>query len=87
MASHKSAKKRIRQTLKIAERNRAIRSRMRNTVRRARAALEANAENKLDLVQAAIKDVQRAGSKNVLKRQTAQRYVSRLMRAAGRAQA
>lgn len=84
MAQHKSAEKRNRQNQKRNIRNSAVRSRMRKAVKAARQALESGAADKGELVAAAIREVQKAGSKNIIKSNTVSRYVSRLARAAHR---
>lgn len=79
MANHKSAEKRIRQTIKRTERNRYYRTRMKNIVRSIRNAVIAG-----DLTQAqenlkiANKELHKFVSKNILKKNTASRKVSRL---------
>jgi small subunit ribosomal protein S20 len=76
---HKSAVKRHRQSLKRAERNKAIRSRVRNCVRELRETIEKkdldNAETQL---RAVVKTLTKAVSKGVLHRNSASRRVSRL---------
>lgn len=84
MANHPSAKKRNRQNQKRRARNFANRSRVRTAIKNARMAISENAENKDALVKAAIREVYRTASKNVLAKNAASRTVSRLMRAAGR---
>lgn len=84
MAQHKSAEKRNRQNQKRNSRNTALRSRMRKAIKAARQAMDSGAADKGDLVAAAIREVQKAGSKNVIKANTVSRYVSRLARAAHR---
>lgn len=84
MAQHKSAKKRHRQNVVRNIRNRGLRSQMRSAIKEARAAVETGADNKGDLLKAAISVVSRAASKKVLKPETASRYMSRLMRAGNR---
>ena len=81
MAQHKSAEKRNRQNIKRKARNNTIRARMRTAIKAARAAISSSAENKDALVTKALSEINRAASKNVLKKTTAGRYVSRLMRA------
>jgi small subunit ribosomal protein S20 len=83
VAQHKSAKKRNRQNIVRKIRNNDIRARMRTVVKAARAAIASQAENKDALVKKAISQISRAASKNILKTETARRYVSRLMRASG----
>lgn len=82
MANHKSAIKRNRQNTVRATRNKSIRSRVRNAIKHARAAIEAGAEDKNALVDQAVREVYRATSLNVLPQRTASRTVSRLMKAA-----
>lgn len=84
MAQHKSAEKRNRQNQKRSARNTALRSRMRKALKAARSALETGAADKAELVALAIREVQKAGTKNVLNGNTVSRYVSRLARAANR---
>jgi len=81
VAQHKSAEKRNRQNIVRKTRNNDIRSRMRTAVKAARAAIADQAENKDALVKKALSEISRAASKNVLKKTTAGRYMSRLMRA------
>jgi small subunit ribosomal protein S20 len=81
VAQHKSAEKRNRQNIVRKIRNNDIRSRMRTAVKAARAAITDQAENKDALVKKALSEISRAASKNVLKKSTAGRYMSRLMRA------
>ena len=81
MAYHPSADKRNRQNLKRRERNSALRSRMRTAVKRARQAITDKAADKDALVKAAIREIYKARSKNVLPANSASRTVSRLMKA------
>lgn len=83
MANHRSAEKRNRQNNERNARNRSIRSRVRRAIRLAREAVAAKADNSEVLVKAAITEVYRAASKNVLPAGNASRTVSRLMKAAG----
>ena len=84
MANHKSAKKRMRQSENRRIRNRSVRSRMRNSIKRAREALASGADNKAELVKHALSEISRAASKNVLKKGTASRYMARLTRASSK---
>lgn len=86
MANHPSAKKRFRQNVKRNARNTALRSRMRNAVRAARAAIEDQSEDRQSLVDHAVKVIQKTASKKVIHRNTASRYVSRLVKAHVRAE-
>ncbi|WP_457605558.1 30S ribosomal protein S20 [Nitratifractor sp.] len=79
MAHHKSAKKRIRQTIKKTERNRYYRTRMKNIVRAVREAAESGDKEKaMAAFQVANKQLHHYVSKGFLKKQTASRKVSRL---------
>jgi small subunit ribosomal protein S20 len=84
VAQHPSAEKRNRQSQLRKARNAATRSRMRTAVKAARTALESKAANKDELLKKAVADINRAASKNVVKKGTASRHVSRLMKAAGK---
>lgn len=79
MASHDSARKRIRQTAKRTERLRRIRSTTRTYMKRLRVALSKNdkqtAEESLRKV---ISQIDRAVSKGVFHRRTGSRYIARL---------
>lgn len=86
MANHASAKKRHRQNVKRNERNTAYRSRMRNAVRAARAAIESGDDDRQTLVDHAVRIIQKTASKRVIHRNTASRYVSRLVQANYRAE-
>lgn len=81
MANHPSAAKRNRQNVRRNERNTSLRSRMRNAIREARAAIESNADDRTQLVTHAVKIIQKTASKNIIHKNTASRYVSRIVRA------
>ena len=79
MAHHKSAKKRIKQTIKKTERNRYYRTRMKNIIRAVREAAEAGDKAKaMEAFKVANKQLHHYVSKGFLKKQTASRKVSRL---------
>ena len=78
MANNKSAIKRIRQSEKRRLRNRLTIGTMRTAVKKARAAVDTNAENAAELVKLATATIDKAVSKGALKRTTASRYISRL---------
>lgn len=82
MASHKSAAKRARQSVRRNERNNRVRSNMRTVVKKAVSA-PADAAN----IQGAIREVQKAASKGVIPKRQAARRVSRLMKAHNKAAA
>ncbi len=79
MADHKSAKKRIRQTIKKTERNRYYRTRLKNIVRAVHVAVEANdTAAASEAFKVANKSIHSLVSKGFLKKETAARKVSRL---------
>ncbi len=79
MANHKSALKRHRQSLKARERNRIMKTRVKNAVKAVRTAIESQ-DN--DAVAAALKTassiLDKAASKKVMHKRTAARKISRL---------
>lgn len=85
MIVHKSAIKRHRQSLKRRARNVETRSKLRTLIKRARQAIETknqeSATNQLRLVN---KELGKAVSKGIIKRNTASRWLSRLSRSAAR---
>lgn len=87
MATHKSAEKAARQAIKHRERNTAVRSEFKTTIKQLRAALStlgsksANAEEarKLTpLLNKAQSLLMKAAKRNIIKKETASRQVSRL---------
>lgn len=85
MAQHASAEKRNRQNTKRRARNTALRSQMRSAEKSARAALTTKTETRAADVKAAVANINRAATKQVISKATASRHVSRLMRAAAKA--
>lgn len=79
MANNASARKRIRQTAKRTERNRARRSRMRGFLRKVELAIAAgNKAEAAAALQAAQPELQRAADKGVVHDNTVARKISRL---------
>ncbi len=78
MANHPSAKKRHRQSLKRQERNRHVRSTVRNAVRAVQAA--AGGDQAPETLARAERLLRKAGSKGVFHQKTVSRTVSRLTR-------
>ena len=82
MATHKSAEKRARQTLKRRDRNRVIRGAVRSQVKNVRAAIEAgDAEAAQAQLRLAQREYRKAASKGALKKTTVSRKISRLAKA------
>ena len=81
MANHFSALKRMRQSRKRAEANKARRSRLRHELRELRRALLAgNAERARTLLGPAVSVIDKSLKKGIIKEKTASRSKSRLMR-------
>lgn len=81
MPNIRSAKKRMRQNVKRAERNQAFRSRARTAVRKARQLIERGDPSAVEAVQEATKALDKAASKGVIHKNNAARRKSRLMQA------
>ena len=84
MANHPSAAKRNRQNVKRRARNTSLRSATRRALKLAREAISENADNKDELVKAAVAGIYRAATKNIVPANAASRTVGRLMKAAGK---
>ena len=83
MANHPSAEKRNRQRIRRRERNQAQVSRVRTFIKRAEAEI-ASGDAKVDIKEA-VRLLDKAAQKGVVKRKTASRKISRLTRAAASA--
>lgn len=82
MANHKSALKRMRQSIKRRENNRSFRTRMRSAVKKLRAAIEeGNADLAKSLLSETLSTVDATAQKGVIHRNAAARTKSRLTRA------
>ena len=78
MANIKSAKKREKVNQKKAANNKARNSAHKTAIKKANAAIEANADNKEEAVKAAIKKIDQAASHNLLHKNCAARKKSNL---------
>lgn len=79
MANHKSAEKRIRQTIKRTGRNRYYRTRIKNIIKAVRESVAANDLPKAqEALKIANKELHKFVSKGIVKKNTAARRVSRL---------
>ncbi|HEX2640295.1 MAG TPA: 30S ribosomal protein S20 [Pyrinomonadaceae bacterium] len=79
MANHKSAEKRVRQTIKRNEINRKNRSRVRTEIKKLRAALTTSDKAaSTEQLTPTISMIDKAVNKGILHRNTAARYKSRL---------
>ncbi len=88
MANHKSALKRARQNIKRNARNRALRTTLRNVIRKYRALLTAgDMEGAQGALPGLHRALDRAVTKGIVPKNTASRQKSRLTVALGKAQA
>ena len=78
MPNIKSAKKRVIVNKTKAERNKSYNSALKTALKKANAAIEANAENKEEVVNAAYKKIDQAVAKNLLHKNNAARKKSAL---------
>ncbi|MFQ3802074.1 30S ribosomal protein S20 [Staphylococcus equorum] len=82
MPNIKSAIKRVNTNHTAEERNISQKNEMRTAVKRAHTAIESNADNKADLVNFALKKVDKAAQRNLIHSNKADRIKSSLMTAA-----
>ena len=78
MANIKSAKKRIKVTAAKTMRNKAVKTQLKTEIKKANAALEANAPDKAEAVKVAVKKIDQATAKGILHKNTAARKKSAL---------
>ena len=78
MPNIKSAKKRVLVTKTKAVRNKALKSNLKTVVKTANAAIDTNAENKVEAVTAAIKRIDQACAKGLMHKNCAARKKSQL---------
>jgi small subunit ribosomal protein S20 len=85
MAHHKSAEKRIRQTVKRTERNRFYKTRIKNITKAVISAVESGDATAIaEAFKVANKDIHKFVSKGILQKNTAARKVSRLAQMANK---
>jgi len=88
LANHKSALKRHRQSLKRRARNRISKTRIKNTVKAVRVAIEEKDTAKaMEALKAATSVLDKASRKNVIHARQAQRRISRLQAAINKIEA
>jgi len=79
MPNTNSAKKRLRQNVVRRDQNRAVKSAMRTKIRKVREAVDAaNIPEAEELFKSAVRDIDRAGAKNIIHKNAAARTKSRL---------
>lgn len=86
MPNIKSAKKRVKVTAVKTLRNKAYKSALRTSIKKAQVAVSDGAENKADVLKAAVVKIDQAVSKGILHKNTAARKKSQLARALNKAQ-
>jgi len=82
MANMKSAIKRVNTTQVAEDRNNSQKTEMRSAVKKAKSAINNNADNKAELVSLAVKKVDKAAQRNLIHSNKADRIKSSLMTAA-----
>ena len=87
MPNIKSQKDRVVQAKKEALHNKAIKSNLKTVVKKADAAIDANAADKDAVVKVAVSTIAKAQSKGVLHKNTAARKISRMAKRANKANA
>lgn len=85
MPNIKSAKKRVKVIATKTAHNKALKSNLKSTLKKANAAIEANAADKQEAVKVAIKKIDQACSKGLLHKNTAARKKSQLAKSLNRA--
>ncbi|HOJ35673.1 MAG TPA: 30S ribosomal protein S20 [Clostridiales bacterium] len=86
MPNIKSAKKRVRIAAVKTARNKSTKSALKTAIKKANAAIDANAANKVELVNYAFKKIDQAVAKNILHKNNAARKKSALARKLNAAQ-
>lgn len=79
MPNIKSAKKRVLVNKTKAQRNKSANSALKTAIKKANAAIEANAADKEDLVKLAVKKIDQAAAKNLIHKNNAARKKSALV--------
>ena len=87
MPNIKSQKDRVVQSKKEALHNKAIKSNLKTVVKKANAAIAANAADKAAVVKVAVSTIAKAQSKGVVHKNTAARKISRMAKRANKANA
>ena len=87
MPNIKSQKDRVVQSKKEALHNKAIKSNLKTVVKKADAAIDANAADKDAVVKVAVSTIAKAQSKGVVHKNTAARKISRMAKRANKANA
>lgn len=78
MAHHKSAQKRIKQSLKKRERNRTVKGALRTVIKQFQTTLVKGAEEAKGVLETAVPVIAKAASKGIIHKKNAARKISRL---------
>jgi small subunit ribosomal protein S20 len=81
MPNIKSAKKRVKVIETKTMQNKAAKSELKTVLKKANAAIEANAADKAEVVKVAVKKVDQAAAKNIISKNAASRKKSQLAKA------
>ena len=80
MATHKSAKKRAKQSQVRRLRNKSVKTTLKNLEKKLKAAKEANSDNKDELMRQTQSAIHKAAKKGIIHKKTASRKISRLFK-------
>lgn len=80
MPNIRSAKKRVKVISKKTERNKAIRSALKTTIKKATVSIDSASEDRIEAVREAMKRIDQASSKGILHKNTAARKKAALAR-------
>ncbi len=80
MPNIKSAKKRVKVIATKTLQNKAVNSQLKTEIKKANAAIESNAEDKVSVVRVAVKKIDQAAAKGILHKNTAARRKSALQK-------
>jgi small subunit ribosomal protein S20 len=81
------SEKALRQSIKRAAANKTVKSDLKTTIKKTRKSIEAKDDKSKDLINKAIKQLDKAAQKGLIKKNTAARKKSRLMKAFNKSQA
>ena len=84
MPNIKSAKKRVNVNASKAQRNKSANTALKSALKKANAAIETNADNKDELVAAAVKKIDQAATKGLIHKNNAARKKSALVKKAAK---
>ncbi len=80
MATHKSAKKRAKQSQVRRLRNKSVKTTLKNLEKKLKAAKETNSDDKNEILRQTQSAVQKAAQKGIIHKKTASRKISRLFK-------